>query len=198
MGPATRAYSTAPSRRSTGHTSAMVQAATSGRNLTISDGKTVFVRRPLEEDLANLHALDGATFLYFVSGQPAGPSPTICDCDEACDERGPAVIAATSDGDLIAAAWLHRDKDDPADGKFGLAIRHAYSKAGVTPLVLHELAQQAAWRGVRRMRSCVGRGTRDPLADCRNAGLPVLSLFSLGGVTEVVLAAPTPREAALA
>jgi hypothetical protein len=60
-------------------------------------------------------------------------------------------------------------------------------RAGLVPVVLRELADEAARRGVRRLHSCVGRGTRDPLADCRVAGLPILSSISFGGVTEIVL-----------
>ncbi|MBA4179876.1 MAG: hypothetical protein C0506_04735 [Anaerolinea sp.] len=174
----------------------MTSDTAGGRTVFLDDGRALVVRKSLPEDSAAVAALSAATSAYFLCGQQAGPA-TVCGCTGPCQERDPAVVAVLQDGTLVAAAWLHRDGDDPAAGTFRLSIQPAFSRAGVAPVVLRELAEQAAQRGITRMRSWVGRSSHDPVSDCRGAGLTVLSAMSFGGVTEVVLGAPGVREAAL-
>jgi GNAT superfamily N-acetyltransferase len=161
------------------------------RLVLLGDGRSLFVRTPTDEDRSVLPELRAVPFAYMVCNQEGRPSWSPCGCAEPCEHHEPAVVAALERDGLVAAAWLHRDDNDPSTGKFGLAILPAFSRAGIAPVLLGELAERASHRGLREIRSCVGRGTRDPLADCRKAGVPVLSSMSFGGVTEVVLGVPT-------
>lgn len=114
-----------------------------------------------------------------------------------CYQAVPAVVAAFLDGSLVAAAWLHNVSGEPSVANFGVTILPAFNRSGIAPVLLHELALEAVRRGVLTMKSCVGRGTRDHMKDCRSAGLPVLSAMGFGGVTEIVLGTSAMREAAL-
>lgn len=168
-----------------------------GRVIFLDDGRTLLVRAPSEGDVACLASLDGAQAAYFAAGQGAGPSGCACSSDESCGQAAPAIVAALLDGSIVAAAWLHNVSGEPRLANFGVAILPAFNRSGIAPVLLQELAVEAVRRGVLAMKSCVGRGTRDPRSDCRNAGLPVLSAMSFGGVTEVVLGTSAMREAAL-
>lgn len=169
-----------------------------GRLMLLNDGRTFYVREPHKADLAGLHMLDGVPFAYFArwrSGVSLGSPPP---GGEVGEPREPDIIAALGEGLLVAAAWLDQDEEDRSASEFGLAIQPAFRRAGIAPVLLRELARRAVLQGVLRMRSYVGQGTRDPLNDCRGAGLAVLSAMSFGGVTELVLGAHTIHEAAIA
>lgn len=175
-----------------------VQSVAASRRVLLADGRGLSVRRPTGLDPVALASLADVPFAYLVCGQDGDHSASPCGCAEPCDQHAPAVVAALEGDGLVAAAWLHRDEEDPSSGKFGLAIQPAFARAGLVPVMLRELAEEASRRGVRTLRSCVGRGVHDPLEDCRGAGLTVLSSLSFGGVTEVVLGVPLSRGAARA
>lgn len=142
----------------------------------LDDGRTVLVRAPSDADLACLANLDGVPLAYFAAVQGPG-----------CYQAVPAVVAAFLDGSLVAAAWLHNVGGEPCVANFGVTILPAFNRSGIAPVLLHQLALEAVRRGVLTVKSCVGRGTRDHMNDCRSAGLPVLSAMGFGGVTEIVL-----------
>lgn len=170
------------------------ETGTLGSAVPLCDGRTLFLRHPREGDADGVHALEGGPLAYFSRG-PEGAAPdAIRQGTTTREMSNPTLVLALQGGAIVAAAWLAQTEDDPSAGTFSVAIQAAFRHAGLAPVMLRELAGEAARRGITRMGSCVGQGTRDPLNDCRCAGLPVLSALSFGGVTEIVLGAQNVRE----
>lgn len=173
------------------------ETGTLGSAVALSDGRTLYLRHPREGDAAGVHALEGAPLAYFSRGREGASPGAIREATIAREASNPTLVLALEGGAIAAAAWLTQTEDDPSTGNFSVAIQPAFRHASLAPVMLRELAGEAARQGITRMGSCVGQGTRDPLNDCRCAGLPVLSALSFGGVTEIVLGATGVREAAM-
>lgn len=158
--------------------------------VVLEGGHRLVLRPGALEDAGGLLAFGSGPRLRYLCN---GPENAGCGaCGPEAKHALPAFVATDEQGAIVGAAWLdvasHATEQAPA--RLAIAVQAMYQHTSVPVELLRLVAEESRQRRIERLVTCVSGLGRDPFAAFRSAGLRVVSSLGVGGVTEVVLAAP--------